>query len=215
MPRFDTAIFDLDGTILYTLVDLKNSMNFTLKKFGFPERTLDEVRRFVGNGIRNLIIRAAPKGTDEKTIDEMFEVFNEHYAVHCNDNTKSYDGIDELLKKLKEQKVKTAVVSNKADYAVQTLVKKYFDGLFDYAVGEKQGVRKKPCPDSVNEVLRVLDTPKEAAVYIGDSEVDVATAKNAQMDCIAVDWGFRDREVLINSGATLIVSDAAALYNEI
>ncbi len=213
--KHSLAIFDLDGTILYTLVDLKNSMNFTLKKFGFPERTLDEVRRFVGNGIRNLIIRAAPKGTDEKTIDEMFEVFNEHYAVHCNDNTKSYDGIDELLKKLKEQKVKTAVVSNKADYAVQTLVKKYFDGLFDYAVGEKQGVRKKPCPDSVNEVLRVLDTPKEAAVYIGDSEVDVATAKNAQMDCIAVDWGFRDREVLINSGATLIVSDAAALYNEI
>ena len=213
--KHSLAIFDLDGTILYTLVDLKNSMNFTLKKFGFPERTLDEVRRFVGNGIRNLIIRAAPKGTDEKTIDEMFEVFNEHYAVHCNDNTKSYDGIDELLKKLKEHKVKTAVVSNKADYAVQTLVKKYFDGLFDYAVGEKQGVRKKPCPDSVNEVLRVLDTPKEAAVYIGDSEVDVATAKNAQMDCIAVDWGFRDRDVLINSGATLIVSDAAALYNEI
>ncbi len=213
--KHSLAIFDLDGTILYTLVDLKNSMNFTLKKFGFPERTLDEVRRFVGNGIRNLIIRAAPKGTDEKTIDEMFEVFNEHYAVHCNDNTKSYDGIDELLKKLKEQKVKTAVVSNKADYAVQTLVKKYFDGLFDYAVGEKQGVRKKPCPDSVNEVLRVLDTPKESAVYIGDSEVDVATAKNAQMDCIAVDWGFRDRDVLINSGATLIVSDAAALYNEI
>ena len=213
--KHSLAIFDLDGTILYTLVDLKNSMNFSLKKFGFPERTLDEVRRFVGNGIRNLIIRAAPKGTDEKTIDEMFEVFNEHYAVHCNDNTKSYDGIDELLKKLKEQKVKTAVVSNKADYAVQTLVKKYFDGLFDYAVGEKQGVRKKPCPDSVNEVLRVLDTPKEAAVYIGDSEVDVATAKNAQMDCIAVDWGFRDRDVLINSGATLIVSDAAALYNEI
>ena len=213
--KHSLAIFDLDGTILYTLVDLKNSMNFTLKKFGFPERSLDEVRRFVGNGIKNLIIRAAPKGTDEKTIDEMFEVFNEHYAVHCNDNTKSYDGIDELLKKLKEQKVKTAVVSNKADYAVQTLVKKYFDGLFDYAVGEKQGVRKKPCPDSVNEVLRVLDTPKEAAVYIGDSEVDVATAKNAQMDCIAVDWGFRDREVLINSGATLIVSDAAALYNEI
>lgn len=213
--KHSLAIFDLDGTILYTLVDLKNSMNFTLKKFGFPERTLDEVRRFVGNGIKTLIIRAAPKGTDEKTIDEMFEVFNEHYAVHCNDNTKSYDGIDELLKKLKEQKVKTAVVSNKADYAVQTLVKKYFDGLFDYAVGEKQGVRKKPCPDSVNEVLRVLDTPKEAAVYIGDSEVDVATAKNAQMDCIAVDWGFRDRDVLINSGATLIVSDAAALYNEI
>ena len=213
--KHSLAIFDLDGTILYTLVDLKNSMNFTLKKFGFPERTLDEVRRFVGNGIKNLIIRAAPKGTDEKTIDEMFEVFNEHYAVHCNDNTKSYDGIDELLKKLKEQKVKTAVVSNKADYAVQTLVKKYFDGLFDYAVGEKQGVRKKPCPDSVNEVLRVLDTPKESTVYIGDSEVDVATAKNAQMDCSAVDWGFRDRDVLINSGATLIVSDAAALYNEI
>ena len=145
----------------------------------------------------------------------MFEVFNGHYAVHCNDNTKSYDGITELIKRLKKNGIKTAVVSNKADYAVQTLVKKYFNGLFDYAVGEKAGVGKKPCPDSVNEVLRVLDIPKEQAVYIGDSEVDIATAKNAKMDCIAVDWGFRDRSVLIQSGATLIVSDTESLYKEI
>lgn len=209
------AIFDMDGTILYTLVDLKNSMNYTLEKFGFLKRTLEEIRLFVGNGIRNLIVRAAPKDTSDKTINEMFEVFNGHYAVHCNDNTKSYDGITELIKRLKKNGIKTAVVSNKADYAVQTLVKKYFNGLFDYAVGEKAGVGKKPCPDSVNEVLRVLDIPKEQAVYIGDSEVDIATAKNAKMDCIAVDWGFRDRSVLIQSGATLIVSDTESLYKEI
>lgn len=209
------AIFDMDGTILDTLADLKNSMNYTLEQFNCPKRTLDEVRLFVGNGIRNLIIRAAPPATDENTIDKMFAVFNEHYAVHCNDNTRPYDGIADLLKQLRINGVKTAVVSNKADYAVQTLVEKFFSGLFDYAVGEKAGVRKKPCPDSVNEVLKTLNIDRKDAVYIGDSEVDIATAENAKMDCISVDWGFRDRDVLIKNGATVIVSKTDRLSEEI
>ncbi len=209
------AIFDMDGTILDTLADLKNSMNYTLEQFNCPKRTLDEVRLFVGNGIRNLIIRAAPPATDENTIDKMFAVFNEHYAVHCNDNTRPYDGIADLLKQLRINGVKTAVVSNKADYAVQTLVEKFFSGLFDYAVGEKAGVRKKPCPDSVNEVLKTLNIDRKDAVYIGDSEVDIATAENAKMDCISVDWGFRDRNVLIKNGATVIVSKTDRLSEEI
>lgn len=209
------AIFDMDGTILDTLEDLKNSMNYTLEQFNCPKRTLDEVRLFVGNGIRNLIIRAAPPATDENTIDKMFAVFNEHYAVHCNDNTRPYDGIADLLKQLRINGVKTAVVSNKADYAVQTLVEKFFSGLFDYAVGEKAGVRKKPCPDSVNEVLKTLNIDRKDAVYIGDSEVDIATAENAKMDCISVDWGFRDRDVLIKNGATVIVSKTDRLSEEI
>ena len=173
------------------------------------------MRLFVGNGIRNLIIRAAPPATDENTIDKMFAVFNEHYAVHCNDNTRPYDGIADLLKQLRINGVKTAVVSNKADYAVQTLVEKFFSGLFDYAVGEKAGVRKKPCPDSVNEVLKTLNIDRKDAVYIGDSEVDIATAENAKMDCISVDWGFRDRNVLIKNGATVIVSKTDRLSEEI
>ena len=209
------AIFDMDGTILDTLEDLKNSMNYTLEQFNCPKRTLDEIRLFVGNGIRNLIIRAAPPATDENTIDKMFAVFNEHYAVHCNDNTRPYDGIADLLKQLRINGVKTAVVSNKADYAVQTLVEKFFSGLFDYAVGEKAGVRKKPCPDSVNEVLKTLNIDRKDAVYIGDSEVDIATAENAKMDCISVDWGFRDRDVLIKNGATVIVSKTDRLSEEI
>ncbi len=209
------AIFDMDGTILDTLEDLKNSMNYTLEQFNCPKRALDEVRLFVGNGIRNLIIRAAPPATDENTIDKMFAVFNEHYAVHCNDNTRPYDGIADLLKQLRINGIKTAVVSNKADYAVQTLVEKFFSGLFDYAVGEKAGVRKKPCPDSVNEVLKTLNIDRKDAVYIGDSEVDIATAENAKMDCISVDWGFRDRDVLIKNGATVIVSKTDRLSEEI
>lgn len=209
------AIFDMDGTILYTLVDLKNSMNYTLEQFEYPLRTLDEIRLFVGNGIRNLIIRAAPTGTDDATIDKMFSVFNEHYSVHCNDNTRPYDGITDLIKQLRINGVKTAVVSNKANYAVQTLVEKFFCGLFDYAVGEKAGVRKKPCPDSVNEVLSTLNIDRKDAVYIGDSEVDIATAKNAKMDCISVDWGFRGRDVLIKNGATVIVSKPDMLSEKI
>lgn len=210
---YKLAVFDMDGTILDTLEDLKDSTNFALEKCGYPTRTYDEVRRFVGNGIRKLIERAVPEGLTVEQIDRVHEVFTEHYKVHCADKTKAYDGIKPLLEKLRASGVKTAVVSNKADYGVQELCKEYFDGLFDYAVGEREGIRRKPAPDSVNEALRVLGMSKSEAVYIGDSDVDFETAKNAELPCISVLWGFRDEEFLREKGATLFVHDPAEIYD--
>lgn len=210
---YKLAVFDMDGTILDTLEDLKDSTNFALEKCGYPTRSYDEVRRFVGNGIRKLIERAVPEGLTVEQIDRVHEVFTEHYKVHCADKTKAYDGIKLLLEKLRASGVKTAVVSNKADYGVQELCKEYFDGLFDYAVGEREGIRRKPAPDAVNEALRVLGIDKSEAVYIGDSDVDFETAKNAELPCISVLWGFRDEEFLREKGATLFVRDPAEIYD--
>ena len=210
---YKLAVFDMDGTILDTLEDLKDSTNFALEKCGYPTRSYDEVRRFVGNGIRKLIERAVPEGLTVEQIDRVHEVFTEHYKVHCADKTKAYDGIKPLLEKLRAGGVKTAVVSNKADYGVQELCKEYFDGLFDYAVGEREGIRRKPAPDAVNEALRVLGIDKSEAVYIGDSDVDFETAKNAELPCILVLWGFRDEEFLREKGATLFVHDPAEIYD--
>lgn len=210
---YKLAVFDMDGTILDTLEDLKDSTNFALEKCGYPTRSYDEVRRFVGNGIRKLIERAVPEGLTVEQIDRVHEVFTEHYKVHCADKTKAYDGIKPLLEKLRASGVKTAVVSNKADYGVQELCKEYFDGLFDYAVGEREGIRRKPAPDAVNEALRVLGIDKSEAVYIGDSDVDFETAKNAELPCISVLWGFRDEEFLREKGATQFVRDPAEIYD--
>lgn len=210
--KYQLAIFDLDGTLLDTLDDLADSVNYVMDRFGYPGRNLTEIRSFVGNGIRKLIERSAPKGTSSEELDRVFEQFKEYYGVHCADKTKPYDGIMELLYKLKELDVKLAVVSNKGDYAVQILCEQYFPGVFDVAVGAREGIAKKPAPDTVNEVLKNLQIDKSRAVYIGDSEVDVQTAKNAELDCIAVDWGFRDKEVLIKAGAETIVSTPAELF---
>jgi phosphoglycolate phosphatase len=208
--KYDTVIFDLDGTILDTLEDLKQSINYALKKSGYPERSCDEVRRFVGNGIRKLVERAVPEGVGTAECDKVHEIFTEHYAVHCADNTCEYEGITELVKKLRDAGCKTAVVSNKADYAVKSLCETYFKGLFDVAVGEREGVAKKPSPDSVNACLKELNGKK--GVYIGDSDVDIETAKNANLDAIIVDWGFRDREFLREHGAKVIVGTTSEIY---
>lgn len=203
--KYTIAIFDLDGTILNTLEDLADSTNYALKTCGYPERTMDEVRQFVGNGIRKLMERAVPEGTPVEEIDRVHETFTAHYKVHCADKTRPYDGIMELLQNLKKDGCKLAVVSNKADYSVQELCKQYFDGVFDFAVGEREGIRKKPAPDSVNEVLKTLECSRDRAVYIGDSDVDIQTAANAQMDHIIVEWGFRDIPFLISKGAKVLV----------
>jgi len=203
--KYTIAIFDLDGTILNTLEDLADSTNYALKTCGYPERTMDEVRQFVGNGIRKLMERAVPEGTPVEEIDRVHETFTAHYKVHCADKTRPYDGIMELLQNLKKDGCKLAVVSNKADYGVQELCKQYFDGVFDFAVGEREGIRKKPAPDSVNEVLKTLKCSRDWAVYIGDSDVDIQTAANAQMDHIIVEWGFRDVPFLISKGAKVLV----------
>ena len=203
--KYMIAIFDLDGTILNTLEDLADSTNYALKTYGYPERTMDEVRQFVGNGIRKLMERAVPEGTPVEEIDRVHETFTAHYKVHCADKTRPYDGIMELLQNLKKDGCKLAVASNKADYGVQELCKQYFDGVFDFAVGEREGIRKKPAPDSVNEVLKTLGCSRDRAVYIGDSDVDIQTAANAQMDHIIVEWGFRDIPFLISKGAKVLV----------
>lgn len=211
MKKYKLAIFDLDGTLLETLEDLHDSTNHALVSQGLPPRTLDEVRRFVGNGIHKLIERAVPEGSSSETVEQVFEEFKTWYAVHCNDKTRAYDGIKEMLLALRKAGVRTAVVSNKADFGVQTLCKTYFSGLLDVAVGQREGIRLKPAPDSVNEVLRLLEIRREDAVYIGDSDVDIDTARNAGMDCISVTWGFRRREFLLEHGAVILADKPAEL----
>lgn len=211
MMKYLAVIFDMDGTILNTLEDLKNSLNHALTLNGFAERSLEEVRRFVGNGIRRLVELGVPENTDKEKTDRVFADFNAYYAVHCNDNTRAYDGIIELIKELDKNGIKTAVVSNKSDYAVLELCDIYFKNMFCAAIGLKDGIRKKPYPDSVNEVLGKLGISRENAVYVGDSEVDIATAKNAKTDCISVDWGFRSDKELMEAGASVIVRNTKEL----
>lgn len=199
------VIFDLDGTLLYTLEDLKNSVNFALRESGFKERSLDEIREFVGNGIENLMRKSVPDKITEKEFKICFDNFKSHYKIHSEDNTKEYDGITELLEKLKCKGFLLAVVSNKADFAVNTLCKKYFPQLLDCAFGEREGIKRKPCPDSVNEVVRILKIKKENCYYVGDSEVDVKTAHNAEIKCIACTWGFRSKSVLKNENPEYII----------
>lgn len=194
-------IFDLDGTILNTLEDLADSVNYALVSNQLPTRTRKEIRRFVGNGIRKLIERAVPKGCKDTIVDKVFADFGEYYKEHYADKTCPYDGILELLSELQNKKYHLAVVSNKADFAVQELCETYFPRKFEYVVGERKGIRRKPYPDSVQEVLDKLQINKENAVYVGDSEVDIETAKNAGIKMICVEWGFRDRAYLMKQGA--------------
>lgn len=211
--KYRLAIFDMDGTILDTLEDLTDSVNVTLKAFSMKERTIDEVRGFVGNGIRKLIERAAKEGTDAEKIDEMFRFFTTYYKDHNAIKTKPYEGIVEVIRALKDRGYLTAVVSNKADFAVKDLCKDYFDGLFDAALGDLEGRRRKPYPDSVNQVLDELRVERKDAVYIGDSEVDLETAKNACMDVIPVTWGFREEAFLQSLGATGFARSPKELLN--
>lgn len=205
--KYKLVIFDMDGTILNTLEDLTDSTNATLEHFGYPVHSIEDVRHFVGNGIRKLIERAVPSGLSTERIDEIHRYFLDYYAKHCADKTKPYDGILDLIRTLRKEGCKTAVVSNKADMAVQELCKDYFDGLFDFAVGEREGVRRKPAPDAVEHVLDTLQITKKDAVYIGDSEVDVQTAINAGLDSVIVLWGFRERELLEQYGAKVFAQD--------
>lgn len=209
--RFKLAVFDMDGTILDTLEDLKASLNVILTKHGYSTRTLEEVRGFVGNGILKLIERAVPEECNEEQIKMVYNDFIPYYREHSADKTRPYEGIVSLLLELKKSGMKLAVVSNKADVAVQDLCVQYFDGLFDVAAGEQEGMANKPAPDMVELVLSTLQVSKEDAVYIGDSEVDVATAKNSGLHLCAVEWGFRDKHVLKEYGAEHIFADTESL----
>ena len=209
--KYEAVIFDLDGTLLDTLEDLCGSTNFALSKFGYPERTLKEVRSFVGNGIGKLIERALPGGIENGDYNAVLEEFKRHYAANCNNKTKAYPGIYALLDALKTSGIKMAVVSNKVDSAVKELCERYFNGYFEVTVGEREGVRRKPSPDSVLAAINILNTKTEHAVYIGDSEVDIETARNSDMDFIAVSWGFRERHQLSAIGNFTITDTAEEL----
>ncbi len=197
----DTIIFDLDGTLLNTLEDLTDSVNYAMEKFGFPVHTIEEIRSFVGNGAPKLIERSIPQGTENPSYEAVLAAFKEHYAAHCEDKTKPYEGVMELLAQLKEKGCRMAVVSNKFDGAVKRLCKKYFGSYLETAIGESADVKRKPAPDTVYRALHELSCDGSRAVYVGDSEVDIQTAKNASLPCISVTWGFRTEEQLKAAGA--------------
>lgn len=200
----DSVVFDLDGTLLYTLEDLCDAVNYCMDKYGFPRRTLEEVRHFVGNGIRILMERSVPDGLDGEQFERVFETFRVYYTENSNHKTRIYPGIDLLLDELKARGYKLAIVSNKNDQAVKKLNDIYFSEQISVAVGAKDGMKKKPEPDSVLLALDCLESSPEHALYVGDSEVDVATAANAGCDLMIVSWGFRTREELERAGAERI-----------
>ena len=205
MKHFNTVIFDLDGTLLNTLTDLHLSVNHALAKAGCPARTENEVRLALGNGYRYLMEHCAPAGTGENRINEVLSVFEDYYYNHSMDNTRPYDGIPETIDTLKGKGYKMAIVSNKGMKAVEELARHFFGNTIKTAIGESEKVRRKPAPDSVAEAMSLLGSTKKETLYVGDSEVDIATAKNAGIDCLSVSWGFRTREQLIASGATDII----------
>lgn len=211
------VIFDLDGTLLNTLDDLADSTNYALSRFGYPTRTIDEVRQFVGNGVAKLIERAIPEGKNNPNFEKCLAIFKENYAQNMYNKTAPYNGIIEMLSNLKSKGIKIAVVSNKFDLAVKELCKKYFEGFIDFAAGENeaQGIRKKPAPDTVISVLNKFNFASEDAVYVGDSDVDIMTAKNSKMPCISVTWGFRDEKFLLENGATILINAPSEIYNHL
>ncbi|MBD5401409.1 HAD hydrolase-like protein [bacterium] len=206
-------IFDLDGTLLNTLNDLADSTNFALQQLNYPERSIDEICQFVGNGVAKLIERAIPCGKNNSNFDKCLAIFKEHYSANMYNKTLPYDGVLELLQNLKSLGYKTAVVSNKFDAAVKELCSKYFGELIDSAVGENEvcGIKKKPAPDTVLKVLKDFSLASDDAVYVGDSDVDIMTAKNSNMECISVTWGFRDRNFLIKHGADKIIDNPSQI----
>ena len=205
---YKAVIFDLDGTLLDTLKDLANSVNYALREFGYPERTIDEVRRFIGNGVIKLMERATPDGIDEEAFEKCFNTFRSHYLEHMYDNTKPYEGIIEMLSILKEKGVKTAVVSNKLHSGVVGLCEDFFGGQLTSAYGVNTEDERKPQPKNVFKALYDLGVGAEETVYVGDSDVDVQTAKNAGLKCIGVTWGFRSEEELLEAGAEYIAHSA-------
>ena len=214
MKEFDTYIFDLDGTLLSTLNDLAASTNYALHWAGMPEHTIEEIRMFVGNGVKLLMERAIPNGINNPKFEETYAKFREHYLEHNLDTTSPYDGIPKLLHELKRRGKKLAIVSNKFYAATQDLAKHFFPDTIEVAIGERETIRKKPAPDTVLEALRQLGASKEGAVYIGDSDVDIMTAKNCGLPCISVLWGFRDKDFLIQHGGTIFVNKPSEILGE-
>lgn len=203
--KVTTVIFDLDGTLLNTLADLQAAVNYALTQYGYPVKSLEEVRMSVGNGVAKLMERVLPGGLENSDFESCLKAFREYYSAHIQDMTMPYPKIPELLSTLKGKGYRLGIVSNKFDAAVKQLKEDYFSETISVAIGESAGVRKKPAPDCVYKAMEELCCTKEQAVYVGDSDVDVMTAHNSGLRCIGVTWGFRDEQVLKQAGADWIV----------
>ena len=211
---FKVAIFDLDGTLLNTLEDLANACNHALNKFSFPTHNVEEYKKFIGNGIYKLVERAVPNNKkDKETVEKVLKTFSDYYNEHMIDMTKPYDGIIDILDELRAKGIKLAVVSNKKHEFTIEIVKKYFEDRFDIVFGHRENYKEKPDPTSVLEVIEKLNILKSECIYIGDSNVDILTAKNAGVKSVGVSWGFRGREELANEGANYLADNNIELLN--
>lgn len=213
--KYKAVLFDLDGTLLDTLDDLTDSVNFAMDSMGWQRRGREEVRLFLGNGIRRLMELCSPRNISGDEFERAFGIFKEHYDRHNQDKTKPYEGVLEVMAKLKEKGIKMAIVSNKVGSAVDMLYDKFFKDYADLAVGDMPGFRRKPAPDSCDYAIKKLGIDKREVVYVGDSEVDLATAKNTGLDCITVLWGFRDEDFLRAQGAYAFAATPEDIYMEV
>lgn len=213
--KYRAFIFDLDGTLLDSLSDLAASVNYALQAYGMPSRTIDEVRTFVGNGVRHLMSEAVATDTDPATFEEVFATFRRHYADHCMDATAPYAGIDEMLITLRQLGIRTAIVSNKIQTAVDTLYQHFFADTIDTAIGESDRIRRKPHPDGLQEAMRRLGSTPDTTLYIGDSEVDILTAQRCGIRCITALWGFRDESFLRQQGAETCIRHPRELLSQL
>ncbi|MCQ2418773.1 MAG: HAD-IA family hydrolase [Clostridia bacterium] len=209
--KYDAIIWDMDGTLLYTLEDLQTAVNHVLRQYELPERSLEQICAAVGNGVVKLMELSVPDGKDDPRFPQMMEEFTAYYEKHCTEKTRPYDGVIPVMKELRAQGIKMAVASNKPAYGVKALSDLYFEGLLDVAMGVSESLRRKPAPDMVWKAIEQLGLTRERSVYIGDSDVDFATAKNAGLDCISVLWGFRDEAFLRGIGASTFAKTPADL----
>lgn len=205
MKKFNTIIFDMDGTLLNTIDDIADSVNYILKKYGYPQRTYDEIISSVGNGSERLMELSLPEGLKTPDFNRYLEEYKKYYLEHNNIKTLPYKGIIELLKELTKKNYKLAIVSNKNDDNIKSLNKIYFGDYIKTAIGQAEDVKRKPAPDMVYNALKELNSDIDGAVYIGDSEVDIYTARNANMPCVSVCWGFRDKQFLKEQGAEYLI----------
>lgn len=214
MGRYKLAIFDLDGTILYTIAQLANSLNEARIRSGLEPQDMDDIMAHVGRGVRNLVTWSIGTG-EGQLFETVMDNYRSYYNEYCADNTYIYDGLLEVITKLHEEGIKLAVVTNKSDAPAKKLCGHFYPGLFSEVRGHRDGVPHKPDPALVNEVLEALGERHEDAVYIGDSDVDIKTAKNSGMDHICVTWGYRTREFLLENGAEVLVDTAEELGKQI
>jgi phosphoglycolate phosphatase len=212
--KYNIVLFDLDGTLVNTLTDLTNSLNRSISKFGYEKCSEEQVRQYLGNGYKKLIERSI-KNSDNVIVEEILKIFIEDYNQNCLVETKPYLGILELLQKVKNKNIYTAIISNKNDEAVSQIKDLFFGDLIDYSCGMKPGYKTKPNLDIFNDIIHHFSLEDTRAVIVGDSNVDIETANNAHVDCITVTWGFRDKDILINSGAKILCDNVNELYNQL